>query len=224
MKRNRSTLHYLSVKSRNAGILYPGGSTPIPLCPSRRIRAALNGLDAPPLFRETGPVDGGFVPSPVRQPNCAGKYVAPFPDLSDRECSVEWPVARDSSRFTAFSFEFVAKPEQAARAVLDLPAGIPSGLEDFAGFAGSLVMVSDLEARLITVIIFWQGCEARRSCAQSVRRVRALLAPYVDRCLRAQNLIGHLPSAQTLTNRPGSIDTDIIASDSMAQEANVRVA
>lgn len=164
------------------------------------------------------------MPSPVRQPNCAGKYVAPFPHLSDRECNVEWPVAGDSSHFTAFSFEFVAKPEQAARAVLDLPVGIQSGLEDFAGFAGSLVMVSDLEARLITVIIFWQGREAMRSCARSVRRVRALLAPYVDRCLRAQNLIGHLPPAQALTNRPSSIDTDIIASDSMAQEANVRVA
>ena len=39
MKRNRFAPHYLSVKSREAGILYPGGSTPIPLCPSRRIRA-----------------------------------------------------------------------------------------------------------------------------------------------------------------------------------------
>jgi hypothetical protein len=97
-------------------------------------------------------------------------------------------------------------------------------LEDFAGFAGSLVMVSDSEARLITVIIFWQGSEGRRSCARSVRRVRALLAPYLDRCLRAQNLLGPLPSRQALINRPSSIDTDIIASDSMAQEANVRVA
>ena len=164
------------------------------------------------------------MPSPLRQPNCAGEYVAPFLDLSDFKCNVEWPVVRDSSHFTALSFEFVAKPEQAAKAILELPAEIQSGLEGFAGFAGSLVMASDSEARLITLIIFWQGSEARRSCAQSVRRVRALLAPYVDRCLRAQNLIGHLPTAQAFTNRPSSIDTDTIASDSMAQEANVRVA
>ena len=162
--------------------------------------------------------------SPVPQPNCAGTSVAPFSDLSDLKCNVGWQVARDSSHFTAFSFEFVAKPEHAAKAVLDLRAGIQSGLEDFAGFAGSLVMVSDLEARLITLIILWQGSQARRSCAQSARRVRALLAPYVDRCLRTQNLIGYLPSAQALTNRRSSIDTGIIASDSMAQEANVRVA
>lgn len=164
------------------------------------------------------------MPSPVLEPNCAGKSVAPISDLWHRKCHVEWPVARDSSHFTAFSFEFVAKPEQAAKAVLDLPAGIVSGLEDFAGFAGSLVMVSDLEGRLITVIIFWQGSEASRSCAQSVRRVRALLAPYVDRCLRAQNLLAHLSSAAALSNGPSSIDRDFIASDSSAQEAKVCVA
>jgi hypothetical protein len=217
-------LHYLSVKSRNAGILYPGGPTPVPLCPSRRIRAALNGLDAPPSSGEPGRVDGGFVPSPVRQPTCVGTPAAPFSDLSDLQCNVGWPVARHSSHFAAFSFEFVAKPEQAAKAVLELPAGIHSGLEEFAGFAGSLVMVSDSEARLITVIIFWQGSEARQSCAQGVRRVRALLAPYVDRCLRAQNLMGRLPPAQPPTNMPSSIDKDSIAGDSMAQEAKVRVA
>ena len=161
--------------------------------------------------------------SPVRQPNYAVKSVVPFSDLSDRKCHVEWPVARDSSHFTAFSFEFVAKPEQATKAVLDLPAGIQSGLEDFAGFAGSLVMVSDLEARLITVIIFWQGSDARRNCAQSLRRVRALLAPYVDRCLRAQNLLAHLPSAQAVSHGPSSIDTDFVASNSSAQEAKVCV-
>ena len=162
--------------------------------------------------------------SPVLKPNYAAKSVVPLSDLSDLKCNVEWPVARDSSYFTAFSFEFVAKPEQAAKAVLDLPTGIQSGLEDFAGFAGSLVMVSDLEARLITVIIFWQGSEARRSCAQSVRRVRALLAPYVDRCLREQKLLAHLPSRPVLSNGPSSIDTDFIASNSSAQEADVCVA
>jgi len=85
-------------------------------------------------------------------------------------------------------------------------------------------MVSDSEARLITVIIFWRGSEARRSCALSVRRVRALLAPYLDRCLRAQNLLAHLPAPQALSIRFGSIDTSFIASDSMAQEATACVA
>jgi len=84
------------------------------------------------------------------------------------------------------------------------------------------VMVSDQEARLITAIIFWEGSEARRSGAQVVRRVRALLAPYLDRCLRVQNLLAHLPMPQN--PQPSSIDTRYIADESIAEEANVCVA
>ena len=161
--------------------------------------------------------------SPARQPNYSGKSVAAFA-ISDLEYKVESPVAHNANRLTAFSFEFVAKPEEASNAVLELPAAIQSGLEDFAGFSGSLVMVSDLEARLITVIIFWQGSEARRSCAHSLRRVRSLLAPYLDRCLRAQNLLAHLPAPEALAHGSSSIDTNLVASDSIAQETNVCVA
>ena len=82
------------------------------------------------------------MPSPIRQPNYAGKSVVPFSELSDLNCNVEWPVISNSRHFTAFTFEFVAKPKQASKAVLHLPAEIPRGLQDFAGFAGSLVMVS----------------------------------------------------------------------------------
>jgi len=124
----------------------------------------------------------------------------------------------------AFSFEFVAKPEQAAGAKLILPAAIQSGLEDVAGFAGSLVMVSDQEARLITVIVFWEGSEARRSAAQVARRIRALLAPYLDRCLRVQNMLAHVPAPRDVDSQASSIDTRFIAEESIAEEANVCVA
>jgi hypothetical protein len=97
-----------------------------------------------------------------------------------------------------------------------------SGLEAVPGFAGSLVMVSDQEARLITVIIFWEGSEGRRSCSQSARHVRALVAPYLDRCLRAQNLLAHLPMLRN--SQASSIDTRFITEESIAGEANVCVA
>ena len=157
--------------------------------------------------------------TPARQADYSVPSVAAFSDLSGLQCKIKLPMARGVNRFTAFSFEFVAKPEEAASAVLDLPGAIESTLVDLAGFAGSLVMVSDLEARLITVIIFWQGSEARRSCAQSVRRVSTLLGPYLDRCLRAQNLLAHLPTPQALSNGFSSIDTSLITSDSMAKVA-----
>ncbi len=167
---------------------------------------------------------GGFVSSPVRHPISSEKSVACFPGVSDLNLSVESPRARAGKRLTAFSFEFVAKPERSTSAPVSLPAAIQSGLEDVTGFAGSLVMVSDQEARLITVIIFWEGSEARKSCAQSLRRLRALLAPYLDRCLRMQNMLAHLPSPPALRDEPNSIDTRYIVSESITQEANSCVA
>jgi len=161
------------------------------------------------------------VSTPARQVNDSGKSVAAFSELSRLQYKIASPMARGVNPFTAFSFEFVAKPEEAASAVLALPAAIQSALEDFAGFAGSLVMVSDSEARLIRVTIFWQGSEARQSCAQSLR---ALVASYLDRCLRAQNLLAHLPAPQALSIRVSSIDTSFITSDSMAQEEHACVA
>ena len=149
------------------------------------------------------------------------------PSVSGPRCKVEAPIARSSNGLTAFSIEFVAKPDQAAGVPLFLPAAIQSGLEDLSGFGGSLVMVSDQEARLITMIIFWNGTEAPRNCERILRRVRALLAPYLDRCLRMQNLVAHAPKAQDFP-QPSSIDTRFIAeesitSESIAEEANACV-
>lgn len=112
--------------------------------------------------------------------------------------------------FSVWSFEFVAKPEEAANAVLYLPAAIQSGLEDFSGLAGSLGNGLRLGCSLDHRDHFLAGSEARRSCTQSVRRLRALLA--------------HRPTAEVLLNRSSSIDRNFIASDSIAQEANVCVA
>lgn len=164
------------------------------------------------------------MPSPARQNNSLQKNVVSFRNISDGGFRVEAPVAEAVAAFTAFSFEFVAKPEQAASAPLLLPSAIQSGLEDITGFAGSIVMVSDQEARLITVIIFWNGTEARRSCERSIRRVRTLLAPYMDRCLRVQNQLAHLPKAQKLQPELRSIDNCFIGEESVAQEANVCIA
>jgi hypothetical protein len=206
------------------GILYPGGSTPIPLCPSRRIRACPERVRMRlPSSRGQVNSKGGFVSGPARHADSSEKSVSAFPDMSNARLKVEAPIARAANRLTAFSFEFVAKPEQAVGAPLFLPAAIQSGLEDIAGFAGTLVMASDQEARLVTVIIFWSGSEARGSCERSVRRIRALLAPYVDRCLRVQNLLAHLPRPQEFP-QPSSIDNCFINGESVAEEANIRLA
>src|SRR5947208_12696196 len=94
---------------------------------------------------------------------------------------------------TALSIEFVAKPQEAHRVESAIPAAIAGALKEVTGFAGCLVMISDQEARLVTVITLWSGEDRAQRCNQNARWVKALLAPYQDRCMRVQTMIARLP-------------------------------
>jgi hypothetical protein len=100
-----------------------------------------------------------------------------------------------SSRITALSIEFVAKPNEAHKIHAALPAAIDGALGEVAGFAGSFVMIANHEARLVTVVTLWSGEDRMQRCNENVRWVRALLAPYLDRCLRVQTLAAFVPAA-----------------------------
>jgi hypothetical protein len=94
---------------------------------------------------------------------------------------------------TALSIEFVAKPQEARRVQAAIPSALASALKDVNGFAGCLVMISDQEARLVTVVTLWAGNDRAKCCSQNTRWVHALLKPYLDRCLRVQTMVAHLP-------------------------------
>jgi len=100
-----------------------------------------------------------------------------------------------SSRITALSVEFVAKPNEAHKIHAALPAAIDGALGEVHGFAGSFVMIANHEARLVTVVTLWSGEDRAQRCNENVRWVRALLAPYLDRCLRVQTLAAYVPAA-----------------------------
>ena len=100
-----------------------------------------------------------------------------------------------SSRITALSIEFVAKPNEAHKIHAALPAAIDGALGEVAGFTGSFVMIANHEARLVTVVTLWSGEDRMQRCNENVRWVRALLAPYLDRCLRVQPLAAFVPAA-----------------------------
>jgi hypothetical protein len=99
------------------------------------------------------------------------------------------------SRITALNIEFVAKPNEAHKVHGALPAAINGALGGVAGFAGSFVMIANHEARLVTVVTLWSGEDRMQRCSENVRWVRALLAPYLDRCLRVQTLAAYVPQA-----------------------------
>ena len=104
-----------------------------------------------------------------------------------------------SSRTTALSIEFVARPNEAHKVHAALPAAINGALGEVAGFAGCFVMIANHEARLVTVVTLWSGEDRMQRCSENLRWVRALLAPYVDRCLRVQTLAAYLPAAQQVS-------------------------
>jgi hypothetical protein len=112
-----------------------------------------------------------------------------------------------SSRITALSMEFVAKPNEAHKVHAALPEAINAALGEVAGFAGCFVMIANHEARLVTVVTLWSGEDRMQRCHENVRWVRALLAPYLDRSLRVQTLAAYVPAAlQTAQpfEQPGS--------------------
>jgi hypothetical protein len=106
-----------------------------------------------------------------------------------------------SSRITALSIEIVAKPNEAHKVHAALPAAINGALGEVAGFAGCFVMIANHEARLVTVVTLWSGEDRMQRCNENLRWVRALLAPYLDRCLRVQTLAAYVPAALQVSPR-----------------------
>jgi hypothetical protein len=165
------------------------------------------------------------VSGPVRQASSSEKFATSFPDASALNLRRgESPAVHDGRGLTALSFEFVAKPEKAAEAPGSLSTEIHSALQDVSGFAGGLVMVSDQEARLITVVVFWEACEASRSSTLCIRRARALIAPYLDRSLRFQTMMAHTHVPRVLPVETNSATAGFIIKESVGQEANVCLA
>lgn len=105
------------------------------------------------------------------------------------------------------SVEFVAKPQEAHRVEASIPAAIDGALNGVTGFAGCLVLISDQEARLVTVVTLWVREDRMKHCRQNARWVDALLAPYLDRHLRVETMIAHLQALPTV--RPEAMDVSV---------------
>ena len=131
--------------------------------------------------------------SPARYSRVAQNVGNAFPKTN----KVKPQLLRDGKsnvpQVTALSVEFVAKPQEAHRAEAAIPAAIIGALKDVTGFAGCLVMISEQEARLVTVVTLWSGNDREKRCGEKVRWVHTLLAPYLDRCLRVQTMAAYLP-------------------------------
>lgn len=134
------------------------------------------------------------MPSTVSQSDPANRVAFRFPQAAEPRSCPPAASAAGILQVAALSIEFVAKPHEAHRAQSVIPPALAAAFKEVTGFAGCLVMASDQEARLLTVVTLWSGKERQKLCNENLRWVRALLAPYLDRCLRVQTLNAHLPA------------------------------
>ena len=148
--------------------------------------------------------------STARYPNHPSKVAFPFPKASAMESYPSKVSTTSNSQVTALSIEFVAKPHEANRAQLTIPSALAGAFKEVTGFAGCLVMVSDQEARLLTVVTLWSGDERQKLCNENLRWVRALLATYLDRCLRVQILSAYVPPVAASLPAQGVVDDSSI--------------
>lgn len=144
--------------------------------------------------------------SPVQHPSLSKNVAIPFPRASAAETGLPLAQTKGAPRLSALSVEFVAKPQETHRVQSAIPASLAGALGDVAGFAGCLVLVSEQEARLVTVVTLWIGDDSVKRCSQNVRWIHKLLAPCVDRCLRVQTLAAHLPVLPRLQPQPSAAD------------------
>ena len=125
---------------------------------------------------------------------------------------------------TALSIEFVAKPQESHRVEATIPTAIAGALKDVTGFGGCLVMISDQEARLVTVVTLWAGDDRAKRCSQNVRWVYALLAPYLDRCLRVQTMVAYVPVLPRIRSEKNAAGESSMTPDLLSEDETACVA
>ena len=102
----------------------------------------------------------------------------------------------------AHSLEFVALPGEPKKLQRELPIVLREATRHCEGFNGCMVFFSEQEARLVTVVTLWANSAS--VSGYNEKSVRSLLAPYVDRWLRAGRFVTFVFPGE-LTISPGAM-------------------
>jgi hypothetical protein len=125
---------------------------------------------------------------PPNQPPVVRSSTSPDP-LGKQNLVPRTPVpAYDIS---ARCVQFVALPGRTHKLQASLPARIHAAFDLVPAFAGCMVMISDQEARLVTVVTLWSGKERARHCNENCDCLKQLIAPFVDHWLRSESHLAH---------------------------------
>jgi hypothetical protein len=149
---------------------------------------------------------GGFVATQVHIGNlqsiiCASmavhhpKYGGMSSTATLLDAPEEGPLAADSTpnaatpQLFAHMVEFVALPGQTENLQTKIPLAIRHTNGECDGFSGCIVLFSEYEARLVTVITLWAEESRANPSNGNVNRLKRLLEPYVDRWMRARSFV-----------------------------------
>ena len=89
----------------------------------------------------------------------------------------------------AHMVEFVALPGQTENLQTKIPLAIRHTSGNSDGFSGCIVLFSEYEARLVTVITLWAEENRGSQSNGNVNRLKRLLEPYVDRWMRTRSFV-----------------------------------
>lgn len=100
----------------------------------------------------------------------------------------EWVQEVSSPMVVAHAVEFVALSGKASKLRALIPPAMREAAADSKAFAGCIVLLSEQEARLVTVITMWKAGHQTNEYLESCKKLETILEPYVDRWLRSRRL------------------------------------
>jgi hypothetical protein len=110
----------------------------------------------------------------------------------DQPIKVEPTKKVSTPQLFSHSVEFVALPGRTEKICKEIPAAMRQANTNSAGFSGCIVLISEQEARLITVITLWNGIDSANGCDESLDQLKRLLEPHVDSWMRTRKFISFL--------------------------------
>jgi len=99
-------------------------------------------------------------------------------------------------RAVALRAEFVLKPGKEGKVHKTIDEIVSNSFSQDKEFLQGLVMVSEMESRLVTVITFWHPDGFAEARERRARWLSERLRPYLDKSLRVQTFSAHVMEAK----------------------------
>ena len=107
--------------------------------------------------------------------------------------------------WTALRIDFVARPQASGELEAGLACALQAARLEEAGMVASLLLVSDRESRLVTLLSFWDRRIFEPARERRVAWMEKLLAPFSDGAVRTQTGVPHLFAATPRTAVPAAL-------------------